>query len=62
MTKITVFDVETTQEGAKGSPNPYYPENKLISIGINEEYLFFWHPQLSDIDLKNNKKIVQKIF
>jgi DNA polymerase I-like protein with 3'-5' exonuclease and polymerase domains len=61
MTKITVFDVETTQEGAKGSPNPYYPENKLISIGINEEYLFFWHPQLSDIDLTNNKKIVQKI-
>ncbi len=61
MTKITVFDVETTQEGANGSPNPYYPENKLISIGIDEQYLFFWHPDLDDIDVAKNKKIVQSI-
>ena len=59
--RVTVFDVETTEEGYKGSPNPYYPENKLISLGINKEYLFFWHPDLSDIDLKKNKKIVQDI-
>jgi len=61
MTKITVFDVETTEEGYNGSPNPYYPDNKLISLGIDEEYLFFWHPDLPDIDLKKNKKIVQDI-
>ena len=61
MAKITVFDVETTEEGYNGSPNPYYPDNKLISLGIDEEYLFFWHPDLPDIDLKKNKKIVQDI-
>ena len=61
MTKITVFDVETTEEGYKGSPAPYYPDNKLISLGIDNEYLFFWHPDLPDIDLKKNKKIVQDI-
>jgi len=61
MTKITVFDVETTEEGYKGSPNPYYPDNKLISLGIDDEYLFFWHPDLPNIDLKKNKKIVQDI-
>ena len=59
--RVTVFDVETTEEGFKGSPSPYYPENKLISLGINDEYLFFWHPDLPDIDLKKNKKIVQDI-
>ena len=59
--KVTVFDVETTEEGYKGNPNPYYPDNKLISVGIDEEYLFFWHPDLPDIDLKKNKKVVQDI-
>lgn len=61
MTKITVFDVETTEEGYNGSPNPYYPDNKLISLGIDDEYLFFWHPDLPNLDLKKNKKIVQDI-
>lgn len=61
MAKITVFDVETTEEGYNGSPNPYYPDNKLISLGIDEEYLFFWHPDLPNLDLKKNKKIVQDI-
>ena len=59
--RVTVFDVETTEEGYKGSPNPYYPENKLISLGINKEYLFFLASDLEDIDLKKNKKIVQDI-
>jgi len=61
MTKITVFDVETTEDGFKGSPSPYYPDNKLISLGIDDEYLFFWHPDLPDLDLVKNKKIVQNI-
>ena len=40
MTKITVFDVETTEDGFKGSPSPYYPDNKLISLGFVNVYVY----------------------
>ena len=48
---ITIFDVETSfVEGVNGKldPSPFNPNNKLVSVGINDEYLFFNHDERSD--------------
>ena len=38
---ITTLDVETTYQ--EGDPSPYNENNKLVSVGINQEYYFFNH-------------------
>ena len=58
---ITIFDVETSfVEGVNGKsdPSPFNPKNKLVSVGINDEYLFFNHDERSD---KNAWTKVQSI-
>jgi DNA polymerase I-like protein with 3'-5' exonuclease and polymerase domains len=50
---ITIFDVETsfvTGVNGKSDPSPFNPNNKLVSVGINDEYLFFNHDERSDKD------------
>ena len=45
---ITVVDVETsfvTGENGKTDPSPFNSRNKLVSVGINNEYLFFNHDE-----------------
>ena len=34
---ITTLDIETTVN-KEGDPSPFNPENRLVSIGINDEY------------------------
>ena len=48
---ITVVDVETsfvTGVNGKSDPSPFDSRNKLVSVGINDEYLFFHHDERSD--------------
>ena len=48
---ITVVDVETsfvTGENGKTDPSPFNSRNKLVSVGINNEYLFFNHDERQD--------------
>ena len=48
---ITVVDVETsfvTGANGKSDPSPFDSRNKLVSVGINDEYLFFHHNDRSD--------------
>ena len=50
---ITIFDVETsfvTGVNGKSDPSPFNPNNKLVTVGINDEYLFFNHDERSDKD------------
>jgi hypothetical protein len=56
---ITVVDVETsfvTGVNGKSDPSPFDSRNKLVSVGINDEYLFFriWIYNL--FHRKSNKK------
>ena len=37
---ISVLDIETTFT-KEGDNTPYNSENKLVSVGVNKEYLFF---------------------
>ena len=37
---ITVLDIETTFT-KDGDPSPFNPDNRLVSVGINDEYYFF---------------------
>ena len=58
---ITIFDVETSfVTGVNGisDASPFNPNNKLVSVGINDEYLFFNHDERSD---KGAWKKVQSI-
>ena len=58
---ITVLDIETTFT-KEGDPTPFNPENKLVSIGINDEYFFFYHKDMQDMKkIQENKKRVQEI-
>ena len=57
---ITVLDVETTFS-KEGDPSPFNPDNRLVSVGINDEYYFFHHKDLQDIDTIANRKAVQEI-
>ena len=58
---ISVFDVETsfqlTDEGKK-DPSAKNPDNFLVSLGINDEYVFFKHREFKGIP---NRKIIQDI-
>ena len=58
---ITVFDVETSfqiTEDGKKDPSAKNPNNFLVCMGINDEYVFFKHNEFKGIP---NKKIVQDI-
>jgi len=44
---ITVLDIETTFT-KEGDPSPFNPDNRLVSVGINDEYYFFYHSDLFD--------------
>ena len=41
---ISVLDIETTFT-KEGDNTPYNSENKLVSVGVNNEYLFFNHSE-----------------
>jgi len=61
---ITVFDVETsfqvTDEG-KLDPSPKNPNNFLVSLGINDEYVFFKHRDFKGVpDRKKVQDILDK--
>ena len=57
---ITVLDVETSFQikDGKVDPLPFNPDNKLVSIGINDEYYFFSHNH-KEFGVKTNHKKVQ---
>ena len=57
---ITTLDLETTFT-KDGDPSPFNAENKMVSVGINDEYYFFHHKDLQNIDIVANKKAVQDI-
>ena len=52
---ITVLDIETTFT-KDGDPTTFHPENKLVSVGINDQYFFFYHK-----DMKDMKKIQENM-
>ena len=58
---ISTFDVETsfqiTEEG-KLDPSPKNPDNFLVSLGINDEYVFFKHRDFKGIP---DRKVIQDI-
>ena len=58
---ITTLDIETTIS-SEGDPSPFNPHNRLVSIGINDEYFFFYHKDVKDVEqIKDNMAKVQKI-
>lgn len=58
---ISVLDVETTFT-KDGDPSPFINENKLVSVGINQEYFFFYHKDMNDMKkIQESKKIIQDI-
>jgi DNA polymerase I-like protein with 3'-5' exonuclease and polymerase domains len=57
---ITTLDLETTFT-KDGDPSPFNPENKMVSVGINDKYYFFHHKDLYNIDVVGSKKAVQDI-
>ena len=58
---ITVLDIETTFT-KDGDPTPFNPENKLVSIGINDEYYFFYHKDMKDMKkIQDSKQRIQQI-
>ena len=57
---ITVLDIETTFT-KEGDPSPFNPENRLVSVGINDEYYFFHHDEEIKNDLTESRKAIQDI-
>ena len=57
---ITVLDIETTFT-KEGDPSPFNPDNRLVSVGINDEYYFFYHDEEIKKDLTESKKAIQDI-
>ena len=58
---ITVLDIETTFT-KEGDPSPFNPDNRLVSVGINDEYYFFYHTDLFEKTMiTDSKKAVQDI-
>ena len=53
---ITTVDIETTYD-ANFNPSPFVPENKLISVGINDKYYFFYHTEFNGDTSKNFKEV-----
>ena len=57
---ITVLDIETTFS-KEGDPSPFNPDNRLVSVGINDEYYFFYHDEEIKKDLTESRKAIQNI-
>jgi len=57
---ISVFDVETSFQGKDKDKDPSAknPNNFLVSLGINDEYIFFKHREFKGIP---NRKVIQDI-
>jgi len=58
---ISVFDVETSfqlNDEGKKDPSAKNPNNFLVSLGINDEYIFFKHREFKGIP---NRKVIQDI-
>ena len=58
---ISTFDVETSfqiTEDNKLDPSPKNPDNFLVSLGINDEYVFFKHRDYKGIP---DRKVIQDI-
>jgi len=57
---ITVFDIETTfqvdKDGDKDA-SPKNPLNRIVSIGINDEYFFLYHTEPFEKDPNVKQKI-----
>jgi DNA polymerase I-like protein with 3'-5' exonuclease and polymerase domains len=53
---ITTVDIETTYDN-NFNPSPFVPENKLISVGINDKYYFFYHTEFNGDTSKNFKEV-----
>ena len=52
---ISVLDIETTFT-KDGDNTPYNLSNKLVSVGVNDEYIFFNHDEFTgDIRTSHNK-------
>ena len=51
---ITVLDIETTFS-KEGDPSPFNPDNRLVSVGINDEYYFFYHDEEIKKDLTESR-------
>jgi len=58
---ITVLDVETSfvDHNGKTDPLPFNPHNKLVSVGANDDYYFFYHRD-SEFDVQKNHKDLQE--
>lgn len=58
---ITVLDIETTFT-KEGDPSPFNKENRLVSVGINNQYYFFYHKDFQDQEkIQANRKAVQEM-
>ena len=58
---ISVFDVETSfqlNDEGKKDPSAKNPDNFLVSLGINDEYIFFKHREFKGVP---NRKVIQDI-
>ena len=61
---ITVVDVETTfvkDKTNKLDPSPFQQENKLVSVGINDDYYCMYHKTHIDFSVAKNYKEIQEI-
>ena len=56
---ISVLDIETTFT-EDGDSTPYNLSNKLVSVGVNDEYLFFNHDDFTG-DIRTSHNAVQSI-
>ena len=56
---ISVLDIETTFT-KDGDNTPYNLKNKLVSVGVNDEYFFFHHDDYNG-DIKSNHDKLQHI-
>ena len=60
---ITIVDVETTfqVDSKRPDPSPFNSHNQLVSVGINDEYVCFYHKDHTGYSVKDNHKTVQDI-
>tara|TARA_R100001369_G_scaffold41401_1_gene67560 strand:- start:6671 stop:8710 length:2040 start_codon:yes stop_codon:yes gene_type:complete len=58
---ITVLDVETSfvEHNGKTDPLPFHPDNKLVSVGANNDYYFFYHND-HEFDIQKNHRQLQE--
>ncbi len=56
---ISVLDIETTFT-QDGDNTPYNPINKLVSVGVNNEYIFFNHDEFTG-DIRTSHNELQSI-